>query len=406
MTESANNISLIGYTDQGGRADGAQVMVNKHHAFVSHPFSGGLTVIDVQDPRKPQPVNFLPVHDKSWSIHCQAHGDLLLVIEEFDFFKQEVNNYYGKSLEGMTRSEFGVNGEDYSAGLRVYDIKNPANPVSIAFMPVEGFGLHRLWWDGGRHVYATAMLDGYTDHILMIIDLEDPLKPVEVGRWWLPGMWQAGGESNDFSGRVALHHVIVANDIAYGAWRDGGVTLIDVKDKSAPKLISHTNTAPPFGGGTHTALPLLDRDLLIVADEATSDIADEPMKHTWITDIRCKENPVTIATMPVPSDQDYVAKGGAFGPHNLWENRTGAYQSSEFVFATYQNAGLRIFNIKNQFRPEEVAYFVPKPPTGWFDPRTDIKRVLHSVDVFVQADGLMYLTDYNAGLYILQWDNA
>ena len=110
--------------------------------------------------------------------------------------------------------------------------------------------------------------------------------------------------------------------------------------------------------------------------------------------------------MPIPSDQDYVAKGGAFGPHNLWENRPDAFVSSEVVFATYQNAGLRIFDIKNPFRPVEIGYFVPPPPTGWFDHRTDIKRVLHSVDVYVQPDGLMYLTDYNAGLYILQWDGG
>jgi hypothetical protein len=186
-------------------------------------------------------------------------------------------------------------------------------------------------------------------------------------------MWKAGGETNDFRGRVALHHAIVAGDTAYAAWRNGGVTLLDVADRSAPKLIAHRNWCPPFGGNTHTALPLPDRNLLIVDDEASADISVEPVKHTWVFDIREPSNPVSIATVPVPSDQDYHAKGGQFGPHNLWD------------------------------RPEEVGHFVPPPPTGWFDPRTDIKRVLHSVDVWVEPDGLMYLTDYNAGLYVLQW---
>src|SRR4051812_46510036 len=76
--ESAKNVRFVGYSDQGGRADGAQVMVNKGHAFVFHPFSGGVTIIDVRDPRAPKPVNFLPVHPRSWSIHGQAFGDLLL----------------------------------------------------------------------------------------------------------------------------------------------------------------------------------------------------------------------------------------------------------------------------------------------------------------------------------------
>ena len=402
--ESARNIALVGYSDQGGRPDGAQVMVAHGHAYVSHPFSGGLTVIDVRDPSRPVPVAFLPVHPKSWSIHCQSFGDLLLVVEEFDFFKLQVKNYYGKSLEGVSRSAYGVNGQDYSAGLRVYDISNPGAPRAIGFMPVEGFGLHRLWWAGGRYVYATAMLDGYTDHILMTIDLQNPEQPHEVGRWWLPGMWKDGGETNDFIGRVALHHAIVEGNTAYACWRNGGVTLLDVSDPSNMTLMSHRNWSPPFAGGTHTALPLVDRGLLVVADEATGDIATEPMKHTWVLDIRAPANPVTIATMPIPSDQDYIAKGGQFGPHNLWENRPDGMVSSRYIFATYQNAGLRIFDIDNPFRPEEVAYFVPPAPHDWVDPRTDMKRILHACDVNVQADGTIFVTDYNAGLYILRWE--
>ncbi|MDE1991430.1 MAG: hypothetical protein KGI75_02965, partial [Rhizobiaceae bacterium] len=170
--------------------------------------------------------------------------DELLVVEEFDFFKLEVKNYYGQSMENTPREQFGRNGEDYSAGLRVYDLSDPGNPRSIGFMPVEGFGLHRLWWVGERYVYATAMLDGYTDHILLIIDLKDPTKPVEAGRWWLPGMWRDGCETNNWNGRVALHHAIVENNVAYASWRNGGVTLLDVADPSAPRLISHRNWSP------------------------------------------------------------------------------------------------------------------------------------------------------------------
>ena len=33
------NMKLIGYSDQGGREDGVQIMVNKGHAFVGHMFS-------------------------------------------------------------------------------------------------------------------------------------------------------------------------------------------------------------------------------------------------------------------------------------------------------------------------------------------------------------------------------
>ncbi len=100
---------------------------------------------------------------------------------------------------------------------------------------------------------------------------------------------------------------------------------------------------------------------------------------------------------------DNGAKGGHFGPHNLHENRPGSFQSSELIFATYQNAGVRVFDVKNPFRPEEVAYFVPPAPGRMFDPRPESAQVIQSCDVFVDREGLLYITDYNAGLYILEY---
>jgi len=111
---------------------------------------------------------------------------------------------------------------------------------------------------------------------------------------------------------------------------------------------------------------------------------------------------VTIATMPVPAEQDYVAKGGHFGPHNLWENRPEGYQSSRFIFATYQNAGLRVFDLANPFRPEEVGWFVPPLPRRMLDTRPGIIPQLHTADVYVDKSGLAFITDFNAGLYIVQ----
>ena len=317
-----------------------------------------------------------------------------------------MKDYYGGSLNRGGSKGYGVRGQDYSAGMRVYDLKDPANPRPIGFLEVEGLGLHRIWWPGGRWAYASALLDGFTDHILITIDLADPTQPRIAGRWWIPGMHEAGGETPSWQGRYALHHAVVADDIAYGSWRDGGLTILDVADKAAPKLIAHRNWSPPFGGGTHSALPLHDRDLLVVADESVANVGQEQLKRTWVFDIREKSNPVSIATMPIPREQDYLALGGQFGPHNLHENRPGSFQSSRYVFATWQSAGVRVFDIADPFRPEEVGYFVPPMPTHWMEPLRGRAKMRHTADIFVSAEGLIYLTDYDMGLYILQWDGA
>jgi len=387
--ESAHKMAWIGYSDLGGRPDGVQVMVNRGYAFVGHPFSGGgATVVDVRDPRAPRPVNFLPVHPRSWSLHFQTFGELLLVAEEFNFIAD--------------RPKAQWKDPECSAGLRVYDLANPATPRAIGFMPVEGLGLHRIWWTGGRYAYASALLDGFTDHILICIDLQEPTRPREVGRWWVPGMWRAGGETNTWQGRTALHHPVVADGIAYCAWRDAGVKLIDVSNPGKLRLVGERNLHPPFGGSTHTALPLPSRSLLVVADEAMADISVEPQRYIWIFDARTPENLVSIATLPLPGEQDYIAKGGTYGPHNLWENRPDGFVSETLIFATFQSAGVRAYDLSNPFQPTEVGFFVPPPPTTLIDPRPGIKRITHCADVYVSADSFIYVTDYNGGLYVLE----
>lgn len=403
VAESARNIAYLGHTDNAGHGDCVQVMVARGHAYMGTRTSRGVAVADVSDPRAPRPVNWLPIHPNSWCMHLQAAEDLLLVIEELDLKALlTIDEYYGQSNQVDSR-RYGVRGKDFSAGMRVYDIKDPANPRAIGFMEVPGLGLHRIWWTGGRYAYASALLDGFTDHILLIIDMTDPTHPVEAGRWWIPGMHIAGGETPNWTNRVALHHAVVANGIAYGSWRDGGLTILDVADPAAPRLIVHRNWSPPFGGGTHSALPLLARDLLVVADEAVRDIAQDPMKRIWMFDIRAKDNPISIATFPVPAEQDYVARAGQFGPHNLHENRPGSFISDRIIFATYQSAGVRVYDIADPFRPEEIGHFVPPMPTRWMEPMRGRAKMRHTADIFVSADGVIYATDYDAGLYILQW---
>jgi len=47
-------------------------------------------------------------------------------------------------------------------------------PRRIGFLPIDGGGLHRLWYVGGRYAYASALIEGFSDYIFIIIDLQDP----------------------------------------------------------------------------------------------------------------------------------------------------------------------------------------------------------------------------------------
>jgi hypothetical protein len=284
----------------------------------------------------------------------------------------------GDGVQIMVHRGYAYIGHGYSNGISVLDVRDPKNPRPVAFLPCP---------PDTRAIH----LQTHDDLLLAV-----------------PGMWTGGGETPSWpkGRRYALHHALVAGNLAYAAWRDGGLTVLDVGDPTRPKLLAHRNLDPPFGGGTHSPLPLPDRNLLVLADEANFANCSQGLRHTWLFDVREPTNPVSFATMPVPSEADYCAKGGNFGPHNLWENRPGAFQSSRFVFATYHNAGVRVFDIENPLQPREAGFFVPPDPERMFDPRPNRPKVIQSADCFVDAQGVMYLTDNNAGLYVLQFEGA
>jgi len=399
-----HRIRHLSYSDIGGRPDSVQVMMSRRHVYVGHMFSNGVTILDASEPRRLKPVNFFTAGDYTRTHHLQVSDDLLLLANGANIVAmQSYDNLRGYFENALVDSI--TNRKKFRSGLSIHDISRPAEMREIAFLEMPGFGINRLWWPGGRYAYVAAHFDGFTDHILCIVDLANITKPEIVSRWWLPGMNRAGGETSSVppGRRVALHHMITSGNRGYAAWRDGGLTIHDVGDASKPKLLSHVNWSPPFPGGTHTALPLPTRNLLVVADEANAEMCAKGTFYTFVVDIRTPENPVTISTLPTPKERNFCSRG-TFGPHNLHENRPGSLRSEETIFATYNNAGVRVFDIRDAFAPKEIAYWVPPTPNKLIDPRPNVALAAKSADVYVTTEGLMVVSDWNAGLNVLQFE--
>ena len=399
-----HRIRHLSYSDIGGRPDSVQIMMNRRHIYVGHMFSNGVTILDASDPRRLKPVNFFTAGDYTRTHHLQVSDDLLLLANGANIVAmQSYDNLRGYFENALADSI--TNRKKFRSGLSIHDISRPAEMREIAFLEMPGFGINRLWWTGGRYAYVAAHFDGFTDHILCVVDLANTTKPEIVSRWWLPGMNRAAGEisTTPQGRRVALHHMITSGNRGYAAWRDGGLTIHDISDASKPKLLSHVNWSPPFPGGTHTALPLPGRNLLVVADEANAEMCAKGTFYTFVVDIRVPENPVTISTLPTPKDRNFCSRG-TFGPHNLHENRPGSLRSEETIFATYNNAGVRVFDIRDAFAPKEIAFWVPPAPAKLIDPRPNVALAAKSADVYVTTDGVMYVSDWNAGLNVLQFE--
>ena len=161
----ARNMRIVGHTDQGGRPDGVQVMVHRGFAYIGHMFSKGFSIIDVRDAKNPRAVNYVAAPPNTWNIHLQVHDDLLLVIHAKDMFAAaefaDERAYYSGALGKTVGTAESRRKRDWDAGLAVYDISKPETPRRIGFMPVEGGGIHRVWYAGGRWAFASVLLDGF-----------------------------------------------------------------------------------------------------------------------------------------------------------------------------------------------------------------------------------------------------
>jgi hypothetical protein len=258
----ACNMRMVAHCDQGGRTDGVQIMVHRGFAYVGHMFSKGFSIIDVRDAKHPRAVNYLPAPPETWNIHLQTCGDLLLVIHAKDMFAatefaDEKAYYQGQLGHAVGTADSRRKARDWSAGLAVYDIARPEKPRRIGFMPVEGGGIHRIWYTGGLGPMSPRCWTGLPITFFMTVDMRDPAHPREAGRYWIPGMNRGAGETPSWpsTSRYGLHHAIVHGNTAYAAWRDAGMLVLDVFDRTQPRLIVHRNWSPPFGGGTQTASP-------------------------------------------------------------------------------------------------------------------------------------------------------
>jgi len=373
---AVKNITPIGHLDIEG---GGMVDVQGTLAVIGHmeqPFA--TSILDVSDPAKPKILSRIKTYPGTHSHKARLSGNVLVI---------NVEKYKGwKSGD--------------KAGLAFFDISDPARPKEIAFMEMggldtEGTGVHRFSLDREKKlVYASASAKGFQGNITMIIDFSDPAKPKEVGRWWAPGQWIAGGEKPTWQGAdVRTHHPNRWGNRLYVPLWNGGFSIVDITDLSKPKTVSHYDYHPTYSWPTHTALSvghkILGRDWLVVFDEAVGPEANPPA-FMWLFDITVEKNPVPVATFQVPEEERKVFTSGRFGAHQPHEY----IGPDNLVYSAWFSGGLRVIDISNPYQPKEIAHYVPKPVQGFRSAQTN--------DLYVGPNGLIYLIDRDNGLDIVK----
>ena len=391
---------LLAHHDLGGFGNCGEGMVvqltrdGRRVLWLAHESAPkNVTAVDVTDPRKPGLLfqSDLPHRDMR-SNSLDLAGDLLVVA-------------YQTSKVGLT-----------PAGFEIFDVADPRSPRSVAFFDASGphsRGVHHLWFVDGAYVHMASGAADFKarhpkdDQCYRIVDVRQPTRPAEVGRWWLPGTRDGDVEPPPvrhptFDAGFRAHNTNVypqRPDRAWIGYLDGGAVILDIADLARPRLVSRWDYHPPFPGFTHTVLPLLSRGLMVVSDEATREAGGDWPKLVWVVDVREETNPVPIATCPLPPLDEFKDRGGRYGAHNLHENRPapGAWASDTVVVGTFFNGGVRAFDLSDPFRPREVAAYVPETPPG------SRAGAIQINDVFVDDRGIVYAVDrLIGGLYVLE----
>ncbi len=404
----ASHVEPIGYTDLGGHRGAFKIAVtrcqDRWYLYTGHLWHSGWSIVDVTDPARPQFLKFIPGPENTWTIQVTLHGTLMMT-----------------ALQRQSAAWGGDPDKPFSEGVILWDITDPVNPRELSRWRTGVTGTHRNIYPGGDYAYLSAAMDGYDGRILVILDVSDPENPAEAGRFWMEG--QKAGETKPTGQPLGFHGPVNVSDdgkCAYLGYAPA-VVILDIADKSRPRIIGRLDMVPPFGDehsgpqSLHTVLPVPGKDLVLVSSEAHGEGCDtEALHYVALVDIKTPARPRLMSLLPEPLPPPgspyghFCEKGGRFGPHNTNQEQHNPHieRQGDLVYYTYFNAGLRIFDISDPRVPRETGWFVPPEPTRRAGPMPATKLVNQTEDVAVDARGNIYISDKQWGLFVLRYDGA
>jgi len=134
----------------------------------------------------------------------------------------------------------------------------------------------------------------------------------------------------------------------------------------------------------------------------------------FFVDVTDQTRPFSVSNFDVPeASGNFCARGGRFGAHASNESFTPIYYK-RIVFVSYFNAGVRAVDIRDPYRPKEIAYYIPAI-TDKTDKRCvpnpgggeSCKVAIQTNNVEVDDRGYIYIVDRaNTGMHILELTGA
>jgi hypothetical protein len=437
-----SNMELVGSNDLQGRS-AYQPVIHKqgerwiayvgHHAgsqlnaLTGKQESNGTSILEVTDPKRPKYLAHIP-GEPGTAEHSEMGG------------AQMVRVCDGSALPHADKSKVYLLRTFGNSAHEIWDVTDPAKPSRLTVV-VEGLhDTHKSWWECDTGIaYLVSGVPGWrTRRSAQIYDLSDPLKPVFIRDFGLPGQQPGatGPVPSDMHGPISTGP---RGNRVYFAYGPGANGILQIVDRGAllngPAEPTEENLLYPQlarldlppDSGAHTAFPVLGlevrefaknqsggtRDFVVVTPESLANECREPRQMARIVDITTESRPFGVATWTVPeASGNFCTRGGRFGTHSSNENFTSIYYKRVMFFAHF-NAGVRAVDIRDPFHPNEIGYYIPAV-TDKTDKRCvgagseqRCKVAIQTNNVEVDDRGYIYIVDRaNTGLHILELTGA
>lgn len=442
----AKDMSLVGYSDLQARSAYQPVIHRQGSRFIAYighhggqalnPLTGkvepnGTSIVDVTDPRNPKYLGHIP---GSAGGSGEAGG------------AQMVRVCDGKTLPKADPAKTYLLRTLGNEAHEVVDVTEPTKPIRVTTVLSGLTTTHKNWWEcdtGIAYLVSYKKDEGWRSRGVKIYDLSDPAHPRYIRDYGLVGQ-EPGSKGEPVP--QSLHGPIrLGNRVyfGYGSSASGTLQVVDrekllkgnpaSKDPFAPTAeniryaeISRLELYP--NTGAHTAFPVLGMaipefskmekgktaDFVVIVTEATQNECREYRHMVFFVDVTDQTRPFSVSNFDVPeASGNFCARGGRFGAHASNESFTPIYYK-RIVFVSYFNAGVRAVDIRDPYRPKEIAYYIPAI-TDKTDKRCvpnpgggeSCKVAIQTNNVEVDDRGYIYIVDRaNTGMHILELTGA
>jgi hypothetical protein len=425
---SSWNMRVVGHDNLDVRGFNGDVWKYGDYAYVGHwgfadwatgnnrfcpdEPNNGVAVIDVSDPANPTRVSTLQNPEGT------SAEDVVVYTAPFGPLAGHDIAAAGIQWCGGARSD-----PDAIHGLMLWDVEDPTDPVELGFYDsgcctrgVHEFeiesrtDLHRTF------AYATVPAGSYPDPDttsgvrdesskgdFRLIDITDPANPFEVSTWKVQ---QAGGpfaaQGCDPDGNYG-HGAEPSEDgeLVFLSYWDSGYIRLDLTNPANPVYTGRAAFPANADGDAHSSQYDEERELLFSADEDFCKTSGSGIEkgfgymRVWdfgdpshVTQIGSYKTPRSLGT------DDQAA--GDFVIHNN-------FLVGETLYESWYTDGVRVLDVSDPAHPEEVAYFVPPATENPVKP-SQRGTLTNTTQVWgvVEDDGLVYASDMNSGLWILE----